>query len=104
MVAFKSENPNLSRKARRTRATVQDANSNINCSGVLSIQVALSNSAVVRSQQPALQQGRHAMKPREVLFYPLWIASCHRLAVAVAEGLQLGLARLAVRMDSIARL
>ena len=40
------------------------------------------------------------MNPREVLFHPFRTVACHRLAVPVAEGLQRGIARPAVRTDS----
>ena len=46
--------------------------------------MALPHSASVRFQQPALQQGGHALDPREVLVDPLRIAAFHRLAVPVA--------------------
>ena len=48
------------------------------------VQMALADSALMRSQQPALQQRGHEMNAREVPVETLRIALGHRLEVPVA--------------------
>ena len=57
--------------------------------------MALPHSALVRPQQPALQQGGHAMNAREVAVEPLRVSPGHRCAVPVAQCVQLGIRILA---------